>query len=421
MLEKGKNAALALLFALMIFLLYISLTIGPAEGSGGFLSQVLGGTPPGDDADLSPQMAVEVRKIAVCTPTGVYLPQNGEQKEELQTAVSSIYAEALGSAGEVREITRQEYYDALSFPALYLAFDTGVPLELLMRWVGVEGEGQDATLHSLVVTSGGERVTVAYYDAATGTYCAADTAAGVDRLTQVCSSWEGGSALFAFQDGDFAALCGDEPVHTQALTAVCYNVLPPDYLSSGSLPREVLTGFGYNPFLARVYDDASGDLVYVEENNVLRMSAQGDLTYTAGGQGIYLGLREQESGDAALVLEGVRRLLVYLCEQTGAGGQYSLREMIEEESGAVQLIFDLFLDGCPVNGDTPAAHATVQDGRITYLRLSPRKYEAAGERGLLTVRQAAAALQGGHNLRLDVRYSEKSDGTLLPALYSTED
>lgn len=421
MREKGKNIALVLLFALMIFLLYLSLTIGAEEGSGGMFGRTPGGSASGDDAELTPQMAVEMRKIAVCTPTGVYLPQSGEQKEELRAAVSSIYAEALGSAGETREITRQQYYDALSFPALYLGFDTGVPLELLLRWVGVEGGGQGTTLHSLVVTSGGERVTVAYYDAETRTYRAADTAAGVDRLTQVCSSWEGGNALFAFQDGDFAALCGDEPVPAQALTAVEYNILPPDYLSTGSLPREVLTGFGYNPFLARVYDDASGDLVYVEENNVLRMSAQGDLTYTAGGQGIPLGLRAQESGDTALVLEGVRQLLAYLSEQTGAGGQYSLRQVIEEESGAIQLVFDLFLDGCPVSAREPAAHATVEEGRITYLRLSPRRYEAAGEKGLLPARQAAAALQGGHNLRLDVRYSEKTAGVLTPALYSTED
>lgn len=427
MRERAKNAALAGLFVLMIFLLYLSLTLG-VEREDGLLARVFGVAETEEEVTLQPRSAVELRALAVCTPNGVRMPENSAEKEEMQSAVSAVYAEAVGSAGEAQNITRRQYLELFSAPAIYFGFDAELPLFLLRAWVGFEGGERDSRVRGLVVADGGGQVNIAWYDTAAGQYRMAPTAAGIDRLAQACEPWSESNAIFAFQDSDFAALCADEPVLLRAGTETIYNALPPAFAEAGELSRELLAGFGLNPYLARVYEEAAGDMVYVENYNALgynalRMSAKGELTYTAGaaGQGISLGLSEEEAADWSLLVEGVRALLSDLNAQAGASGAYSLSEIIQEQNGELALLFDLTVDGYAVVSERPAAHAVVQDGQVVYLRMSPVRCEAAGTQSILPARQAVAALKGGHNLRLNVRYVEKESGVLTPVLCSTEE
>ncbi len=427
MRERAKNAALAGLFVLMIFLLYLSLTLG-IEREDGLLARVFGAAETGEEVTLQPRSAIELRTLAVCTPNGVRMPENSSEKEEMQSAVSAIYAEAVGSAGEAQVITRRQYLELFRTPAVYFGFDAELPLFLLRAWVGFDGGERDSRLRGLVVAADGEQVSVAWYDTAAGQYCMSPTAAGVDRLTQACSLWNESNAVFAFQDADFAALCADEPVLLRAGAETKYSVLPPAFAEAGELSRELLGGFGLNPYLARVYAEAAGDRVYVENYNALgynalRMSAKGELTYTAGaaGQGISLGLSEEETGDWSLLVEGVRALLSNLNAQAGASGTYSLSEIVQEQNGELTLLFDLTLGGYAVVAERPAAHAVVQNGQVVYLRMSPVRCEASGTQSILPARQAVAALRGGHDLRLNVRYMEKENGVLTPVLCSAEE
>ncbi len=310
---------------------------------------------------------------------------------------------------------------ALWTPALWGIGTCGAFLTLGLALADVDFSG-------LVVAADGEQVSVAWYDTAAGQYCMSPTAAGVDRLTQACSLWNESNAVFAFQDADFAALCADEPVLLRAGAETKYSVLPPAFAEAGELSRELLAGFGLNPYLARVYAEAAGDRVYVENYNALgynalRMSAKGELTYTAGaaGQGISLGLSEEETGDWSLLVEGVRALLSNLNAQAGASGTYSLSEIVQEQNGELTLLFDLTLGGYAVVAERPAAHAVVQNGQVVYLRMSPVRCEASETQSILPARQAVAALRGGHDLRLNVRYMEKENGVLTPVLCSAEE
>ena len=272
MRERAKNTALAGLFALMIGLLYFSLTLG-IEREDGLLARVFGVAEPSEEVVLQPRSAVELRALAVCTPDGVRMPENSGEKEEMQSAVSAVYAEAVGSAGEAQTITRRQYLELLGAPAIYFGFDAELPLFLLRAWVGFDGGERESRLSSLVVAASGGQVCIAWYDTAAKQYCMAPTAAGIERLTQVCGLWDEGNAVFAFQDADFAALCADEPVLLRAGSETKYNALPPAFAEAGELSRELLAGFGLNPYLARVYEEAAGDRVYVENYNALGYNA----------------------------------------------------------------------------------------------------------------------------------------------------
>ncbi len=423
MRERMKSAALAVLLVTMLLLLYLSLTLGIDSGEK-ILARIFGVSAPSEEVELQPRAAVELRALAVCTPQGVRMPQSAAEKDEMSNAVSAIYAEAVGSAGEAQAITRQQYLNLLRAPAVYFGFDTELPLFLLRAWVGLErGQRGESRLCNLVVAAAEEQVVMAWYDTGAGEYRMSATAAAVDRLTRLCEGWRGSNAVFAFQDGGFAALCADEPVLLAVSEEKIYSVRPLELAQTGELSREVLTSFDLNPYLARVYEESGGEMVYVEGYNVLRVNGQGDLVYTAGaaGQGLSLGVSEAEADDQSLIVEGVRALLSGLNRQVGAGGVYSFNEMSAGKDGELTLLFDLTLDGRPVVSKRPAAHVTVHSGRVTYLRIAPRRFEQAGSRSILPIRQAAAVLQGRSGLRLSVRYEEKQDGLLIPALYSTEE
>ena len=419
MRERLKSAVLALLFVSMLVLLFVSLTLG-VESDEGLLSRVFGVPATAEETELQPAPAAEARVLAFCTPSGVRMPESSEEKNEMLSAFSAVYSEAVGSIGQASGITRRQYLALLDAPAVYLGFDTELPLSLLRTWVGYDAAGFESRLRSLVVSADDDGVVIAWYDMSAEEYRMAPTAAAAAQLAQLCTGWDEPNAVFAFQDAGFSALREDEPVLLSLITAAVYSVQPSGFAQSGEVPRELLAGFDINPYLARVYEE-SGDMVYVEGYNVLRAGARGELVYTSGGeQGISLGLSYSQVDDQSLLLEGTRVLLDELSAQAGAGGVYSLREISTDENGETTILFDLLLDGWPVLADRPAARVTVRGGRVTYLRMEPHRFEAAGEQTVLPARQAAAALQGERGLCLSVRYVPDEEGLLIPTLCSSE-
>lgn len=427
MRERVKNTALAGLFVLMLVLLYFSMTLGVST-EGGSLSRILGVSPQETPSELEPQPAVQLRTLAMCTPAGVHMPESYDEKQEMETAVSTLYTEAVGSAQAGVQVTQEEYLELLQNPAVYLGFDTELPFFLLRRWAGLEAGERESRLTGLVLGLSDGSVVLAWRDAETGQYHMAQTAAAADRLQQVCSAWQGNNAVFAFEEDGLSALCADEPVLLSAVQGRSYTVKSPAFVQAGELSREVLSGFGFNPYLARVYEQ-DGEIVYVEGYNalgynVLRVGTNGDLVYTSGaeGQGISLGLPEESGDNLSMAVEGVRVLLNELSEKAGAQGVYSLSELDEQEDGGLVLLFDLTLSGCAVLSERPGAQVTVRGGQVVSLYMSPRSYEEADMYALLPARQAAAALpQQSACYRLSVRYSEKQEGLLVPVLCSTEE
>lgn len=420
MRERVKSVILAMLFVSMTVLLYVSLTLG-IESEEGLLARIFGVSTATEEVILQPRSAAELRVLAICTPDGVRMPENSTEKLEMQNTLSAVYSEVVGSAGEAQAITARQYLDLIKSPAVYLGYDTELPMFLLRTWVGFDAGERESRLYSLLIAARGDEVVVAWYDTAAEEYRMAVTAAAVSQLEQACGAWAEPNAVFAFQDASFAVLADDEPVLLGLCSGATYSVQPASFTQTGELSRELLAGFDFNPYLARVYEEGS-DMVYVEGYSVLRASAQGELTYTSGGkgQGIWLGLPENQLDEWSLVLESVRTLLADLNVKAGAGGVYSLRGMGTSDNGELTLLFDMTLDGCPIEAEQTAAHVTVQDGRVTYLRMQPQRFEESGTQAVLPARQAAAALQGQHGLRLSVRYVLDDEGMLVPKLCSTE-
>ena len=75
MRERVKSAVLALLFVLMLVLLFVSLTLG-VESDEGLLARVFGVPAAADETELQPRIAAEIRVLAICTPDGVHMPES---------------------------------------------------------------------------------------------------------------------------------------------------------------------------------------------------------------------------------------------------------------------------------------------------------------------------------------------------------
>ena len=187
MRERLKSAVLALLFVSMLVLLFVSLTLG-VESDEGLLSRVFGVPAAAEETELQPAPAAEARVLAFCTPSGVRMPESSEEKNEMLSAVSAVYSEAVGSLGEVTAITRRQYLALIDTPAVYLGFDTELPFSLLRTWVGYDAVEYESRLRSLVVSADADgTVVIAWYDTAAEEYRMAPTAAAAANSLRSCA------------------------------------------------------------------------------------------------------------------------------------------------------------------------------------------------------------------------------------------
>ena len=189
MRERVKSIVLAMLFVLMIVLLYVSLTLG-IESEEGLLARIFGVSTATEEVVLQPRSAAELRVLAICTPDGVRMPENSTEKLEMQNALSAVYSEAVGSAGEAQVITGRQYLDLIKSPAVYLGYDTELPMFLLRTWVGFDAGERESRLYSLLIAVREDEVVVAWYDTAAEEYRMAVTAAAAGQLPVVALALE---------------------------------------------------------------------------------------------------------------------------------------------------------------------------------------------------------------------------------------
>ena len=159
-----------------------------------------------------------------------------------------------------------------------------------------------------------------------------------------------------------------------------------------------------NAYLARVYQNSSGSLVYVEGRSTLSLGQEGELIY-AGAEGADLEISAgQEPQRTVEICQKVCTLMRQVWSETGASGRLSL-DSVRQENGRLLLSFALDVGGKFLEKDGGWAQVTVEDGAVTgasaYLRrLEPEEHalllpmtEAAGMLAALPHRQARLCIR----------------------------
>ncbi len=369
-------------------------------------------------SDDSPALAPA--RLGVLGQNGLWLAA-GDRAEELLGEAMPILSEALGSVGRIETIRRQQFLDRLDKQGIYCSFTDPVPFYLLQYWwTGELGFADRQSCSALVLTDGGEGVELAFYDGAQDLFYLAETAAGRQRLTALCTRYDASNAFFAGQRDGWQMLPQWEPVWSGEVWFPSYTVTVPDLTLEGAVGSELIAAFSVNPYLAKVYKTTEGDVVYVDGHTALQFSRDGSITYTSTAeQGIPLELREGLSAreGRAYAAAQCRALLGNVLSAASCRMNLSVAASAAGEDGSFTFAFERVTGGAFVSEDEGwSALVTVEGGAVTAIRLLIRHLTPAQDVQLLPYRLAAALLDDACD-GLYVRYT--TDGErLVPGLYA---
>lgn len=331
--------------------------------------------------------------------------------------------EAIGSAYNPAAAQEVDLRHALSVQGICFDFTAPLPLELIAAWLGVEAP-QNVQLDAVrrcLLRADGERVLLLLQDEQQGIW-RFSTALDAAALREYLSAAEGASAEFAVTLGeDYAALAP----YTMVYSGVAARpVLAAS--SAGLSTATILSAAEFNAHTAsRYYESESGALVVVQSLRVLRLGADGSVSYQGGtaesGSLYYVPADDGAPGVFAQV-SAARTLLNTLCAD--ALGDASLYVSgYERGSNGCTVYFDCMAQGTPIrlSGGGHAGFVTIEGQSITAFSLRLRRYDATQEDSLLLPMTLSSAIAAGHyeGCELIVAYVD-SGGETVSAAYLAE-
>ena len=379
-LEPVKTALIVFLSLSALVLMYFTGLFDfllPERGSGTF---ILPETP-----SLSLTAASLPTEAAVTGQSGLCygLKYDSAALRELYDSMSAYLGEAIGSAEKPQRISEKRWLKLLDSAGLYLDYDCDLPLSLLAAWLGVEAP-VSPYFHTLVLSEG-EAGTVCFnYLDEKGQGWSCRTAGLWKSLAGQLDAYLPNGASFAQH---WTALKSCEPA------MLVLESLPELYAVSVSGGQEAAaavlaekTGIHLNS-VSR-YSEPDGTVVYPGENGVLRLRADGSLSFSASED---FALAEEES--LPNIAELSRELLEEL--HLAFAGDELLRcdGCRVDGCGSGEVTFSYVCEGLPVllpAGSAARLHWT--EGRLTELTFLPRCCRlSTGRVELLPEKQAAAA------------------------------
>ena len=408
MADKLKNLLLAVLLLLMAGLLALTFFVSIQGSRGG---QRLLQTMDEGESLVIPNVSgasAQPEVLAVLQPNGVFLADDGQSYDVLYRQMEPLWQEALGSAMALEAVDSGDYRALLQAPGILLQYHTAQPMYLLRAWSGSELTAEEMEVSGIALVGMQEQVLLLVTDLQGGRW-KAQTSASYGELNSLCASVGSTNARLA---GEHPILSADQVLTEKTGSFDTVRISAPDIAQRGELSQNLLSLFGMNAYLTKVYLTADDSLVYVEGHSTVSLSPGGDLAYSGTGIDLELsGGTELET--RAEICRKVYDRLLRLWQQAGASGVLCL-EAQEWNTGGCVLRFGLQLEGVVLEksrGDW--ATVTVENGRITGMTISPRLLTAEDSVQLLPGRQAETVLPQGR-ARLRVRLLEQKDGTMLP-------
>lgn len=391
-LERGKTLLIAALTISALFLVYLSPLVQDSGLSALFASgSAAGPSNPHAPASLS-AAAIPIR-MAVGSDTGLYGVQyNPSATDSLFDTAGPLLGEALSTAGQPESLTQKQWRTLLSGQCIYFDFNCPIPLSSLCAWLkdGAENETLTAFARIIILAPASDgTLSLCYQQSGDGGYFRCATALDVSlHLIPIIDSVTPNNAFFAFQDSSLPNILAPATLFTgeeiNALTYLSSNPLSPVGGESLSQLLEALS------FTSQNQADVSGGSIYVDGEDTLRLSADGqEVYYLASGEGKYAAGKGLTSAiDAAWNL--AETSLGALC---GEARLYLSSAQAGPEEGSYTITFGYALNGCTVYlyDQGWAAQFQVRNGFVSEFTLWPRAYTSTGQQALLLPADKAAA------------------------------
>jgi len=408
MADKLKNLLLAVLLLIMAGLLALTFFVSIQGSQGG--NRLLQSREESESLviPVSSSPAAQPEELALLGAQGLFLARDGETYDQLYRQVEPLWQEALGSATALEPLATDAYLALLQAPGVLLQYHTAQPMYLLRAWSGSEHTAEELEVTGLALVGTQNEVLLLVTDRQGGRW-QAQTAASYNELDSLCAAVDVSNGQLA---GEHACVPADQVLTWQAHSCAAVQTSAAEMTQRGELSQTLLSLFGMNAYLTKVYPTADDSLVYVEGHSTVSLTPQGDLTYSGEGMDLELTAAAGTARQAEICGKVYDRMSL-LWEQAGAGGTLSLETMQFEGDRGV-LRFGLHLEGTYLErGEGHWATVTVENGRITGINAALRQLETGDSLRLLPTRHAAATLKEGRGV-VRVRLLEQEAGLFVP-------
>ena len=348
---------------------------------------------------------------------GVQYSQSGI-RELFESTFGNLLREALNTAGQPEPITEEQWRQRLTGEGVWAYYDFVRPLPLgeISVWLKNTERRPDLDWNVrqfLLTEDGGQRQLLCQNEDSGQYYRFSLPEGGGEPLSYLVGSYAPNGAVFAFEQPEvFGTLAPDTLILKEPPTMTAYGVSNPlGGLTEGDMD-ELLRALSFNPKIVSRTPVADGQR-FQEGLDSLGLTQEGTITYHSrqGGTNRY----PVEEMTAGALVERSRELLSQVIEERLGDGTYHLRSVsVEEDGKQVEVFFEYWLDGTPVQvfQEGWAARFTFTEGELLDFTIHVRQYtrtETASP--VLPEVQAAAAmprlLQEGRELLLC--YTDRGD------------
>lgn len=332
--------------------------------------------------------------------------------------MAPLLNEALSSAEEPREITQEDWLQALtSAPGVYFDFQGEVPLSVLAGWLsGQENPALTAyARHLLLAADGEDGVILAYRDEENGRYFASRARlVNLGHLQSAVAQTTPNGAVFACQAVNYDMLAPWTIIGAQTPQPREYSVSNPLPVGEEDRMNDLLNALSFPLGITTVYETPEGRRAR-SGNDTLSVSNDGLVTYHS--------TREEErypvtpgEGESELfaAVDGAVRLVRGVLDLWRGEGRVCLERVEDRGNGTLWLAFRYVLDDTPVQTGQRGYAATVlvDRGYITEFELQLRTYAPLEQTTLVLPQAQAAAIlvdlkQAGSQMEL--RYQDNGD------------
>ena len=336
-------------------------------------------------------------------------------KDELFTQFSSALGEALGSSGEPKEISIEQWQNALRESGVFFDYLYPQPLSAIAGWLGmkISSSASSAEARRLYIGNKNGNIILYYINEENGTIYSCDTKASFSSLTFKINNYNMGSAKFAFEMGDeyknldpYFIFSGES---TKLRSVGASNPL------QNNFPLEsLLSIFGINSRSASKYPETDGSIVYVEGDKSLRIDTTGKVLFSVMGKsGIAIPYNTDELTitDSISACSQIVESSLGLISGDGKLGLTSIKNSSSYPTFTT-INYGYYIGGLPVTlpNDTFAASFQISGGAITRAEFYFRQYNYTGDSAsALPEKQATAIVKvsGGEPI---LTYEDSGNG-----------
>lgn len=413
-IDRVKNIAIALLLVSALWLLYRAVFYESASSA---LTVSAGQTQSGQ-TDGTTVLAAKPVYVLVTGQDGTHTAAkyDREAREKILSQFSAPFGEALGSADDPKRVETDEWHTALRGSGVFFDYLSAQPLRTVAESLGTVPKNpvSDVMARRFYLSVSDGAVRLYYINADDGSVYRCTTALSASSLLTKLGDYSGGTAKFAFENGEeFASLdpCfifSGEEASLDAVSAA--NA----FQESGELSK-LFTAFGMSNRASTGYIEKSGAVVYVEGSRSLRSDSSGSALFSvADKEGIAIPHNGSLSAaDIVSACAGIAERTIG--ESAGSATLVLTSYKQDETSGSIDVSFGYSVGGTPVTlaGGSPAATFKISGDSIVRAELLFRKYSYTGEKlSALPELQAAAIArsQGGEPV---LTYNDAGDGVTV--------